>query len=79
MLSLEGQGGALAPIGIGVPVAVQGPWGAPRIYPDMAGILDNPDAAYAKLRELGAGLFGTGTGRAAGLAGQSAAADASRP
>ena len=62
VLSLEGQGGALAPIGIGVPVAVQGPWGAPRIYPDMAGILDNPDAAYAKLRELGAGLFGTGKG-----------------
>ena len=25
----------------------------------MAGILDNPDAAYAKLRELGQGLFGT--------------------
>jgi AsmA protein len=63
VLSLEGQGGSLAPIGIGVPVAVQGPWGAPRIYPDMAGILDNPDAAYAKLRELGAGLFGTGTGQ----------------
>jgi AsmA protein len=28
----------------------------------MAGILDNPEAAYAKLRELGSGLFGTGTG-----------------
>ena len=26
----------------------------------MAGILDNPDAAYAKLRELGQGLFGQG-------------------
>ncbi len=62
VLSLEGQGGALDPMGIGVPVAVNGPWGSPRIYPDMAGILENPDAAYAKLRELGSGLFGTGTG-----------------
>ena len=24
----------------------------------MAGVLDNPDAAYAKLREMGKGLFG---------------------
>ena len=24
----------------------------------MAGILDNPDAAYAKLQEMGKGLFG---------------------
>jgi AsmA protein len=62
VLSLEGQGGAIDPIGIGVPVVVQGTWAAPRIYPDMAGILDNPEAAYAKLRELGTGLFGTGTG-----------------
>jgi AsmA protein len=62
VLSLEGQGGAIDPLGLGVPVVVQGSWAAPRIYPDMAGILDNPDAAYAKLRELGAGLFGTGTG-----------------
>jgi AsmA protein len=28
----------------------------------MAGILDNPDAAYAKLREMGQGLFGAGSG-----------------
>jgi len=57
VLSLEGQGGSIDPVGIGVPVVVQGPWGAPRIYPEVAGILDNPEAAYAKLRELGAGLF----------------------
>jgi AsmA protein len=63
VLSLEGQGGATDPIGIGVPVAVQGPWGAPRIYPEVAGILENPDAAYAKLRELGQGLFGMNPGQ----------------
>ena len=63
VLSLEGQGGAADPIGIGVPVVVQGPWGAPRIYPEVAGILENPDAAYAKLREMGAGLFGMNPGQ----------------
>src|SRR4029079_4838638 len=57
VLSLEGRGGAADPVGIGVLVVVQGPWGAPRIYPEVVGILENPDAAYAKLRELGAGLF----------------------
>jgi AsmA protein len=63
VLSLEAQGGATDPVGIGVPVAVQGPWGAPRIYPEVAGILENPDAAYAKLRELGQGLFGMNPGQ----------------
>jgi AsmA protein len=63
VLSLEGQGGAADPIGIGVPVAVQGHWGAPRIYPEVAGILENPEAAYAKLREIGAGLFGMSPGQ----------------
>jgi AsmA protein len=59
VMSLEGQGGAADPVGLGIPVMIQGPWAAPRIYPDMAGILDNPDAAYARLRELGQGLFGS--------------------
>ena len=30
----------------------------------MAGMLDNPDGAYAKLREMGTGLFGGGAGNA---------------
>jgi AsmA protein len=63
VLSLEGQGGAADPVGIGVPVVVQGPWSAPRIYPEVAGILENPEAAYAKLRELGQGLFGMNPGQ----------------
>jgi AsmA protein len=41
---------------------ITGPWSQPRIYPDMAGVLDNPDAAYAKLREMGKGLFGPNGG-----------------
>ena len=48
---------------------IDGPWSEPRIYPDMAGMLDNPDAAYAKLKEMGKGLFGPGGGGLGGLSG----------
>lgn len=39
------------------PVAIQvkGPWTAPRIYPDMPGILEDPAGAYAALKKLGLG------------------------
>jgi AsmA protein len=61
VMTTQGQGSNVTdPIGLGVPVVMEGTWAAPRIYPDMAGILDNPDAAFAKLRELGQGLFGPG-------------------
>ncbi|MEA2820876.1 MAG: AsmA protein [Bradyrhizobium sp.] len=60
VMTTEGQGGAANPVGLGIPVAIEGPWAEPRIYPDVAGMLDNPDAAYAKLKELGKGLFGQG-------------------
>jgi AsmA protein len=57
-------------VGLGIPVVMQGPWRAPSIYPDMAGILDNPEATYAKLREMGKGLFGAaGGGSTGGLPG----------
>jgi AsmA protein len=80
VMTLQGQGGATDPVGLGIPVVMQGPWSAPTIYPDMAGILDNPDATYAKLREMGKGLFGalgsgslgggaTGGGPSGGLGG----------
>ena len=36
-----------------VQVAVRGPWNAPKIYPDVEGILDDPEAAYDALRSLG--------------------------
>jgi AsmA protein len=60
VLTTEGQGSAANPVGLGIPVAIEGPWAEPRIYLDVAGILDNPDAAYAKLKEMGKGLFGQG-------------------
>ncbi len=67
VMTTQGQASTVAdPIGLGVPVVMEGPWTAPRIYPDMAGILDNPDAAFAKLRELGQGLFGPNFGGSAG-------------
>jgi AsmA protein len=62
VMTTEGQGRASDPVGLGIPVVIDGPWAEPRIYPDMAGILDNPDAAYAKLKEMGKGLFGPGGG-----------------
>ncbi|WP_454624095.1 AsmA family protein [Bradyrhizobium cenepequi] len=58
VMTTEGQGRAADPVGFGIPVMIEGPWDGPRIYPEMQGILDNPEAAYAKLREMGKGLFG---------------------
>jgi AsmA protein len=60
VMTTEGQGRAADPVGFGIPVIIDGPWAEPRIYPDVAGMLDNPDAAYAKLKDIGKGLFGPG-------------------
>jgi AsmA protein len=59
VMTTEGQGRAGDPVGLGIPVVIDGPWAEPRIYPDMAGILDHPDDAYAKLKQMGQGLFGS--------------------
>ncbi|MEH2524030.1 MULTISPECIES: AsmA family protein [unclassified Bradyrhizobium] len=80
VMTTEGQGRATDPLGLGIPVMIEGPWGSPRIYPEMQGILDNPDAAYAKLKEMGKGLFGqngAGLGAAIGnlLGGRPGATD----
>ena len=60
VMTTEGQGRAGDPVGLGIPVVIDGPWAEPRIYPDMAGILDHPEDAYAKLKQMGQGLFGPG-------------------
>jgi AsmA protein len=39
--------------GLPVQIAVKGPWASPKIYPDVNGILDNPEAAYRSLRDMG--------------------------
>lgn len=70
VMTTEGQGRAADPVGFGIPVMIEGPWGQPRIYPEMQGILDNPEGAYAKLKEMGKGLFGpNGAGLGAAIGG----------
>ncbi|MFY9951963.1 AsmA family protein [Bradyrhizobium sp.] len=69
VMTTQGQGRTSDPVGFGIPVMIDGSWSEPRIYPDMQGILDNPDAAYAKLKEMGAGLFGPNGGGLGGLLG----------
>jgi AsmA protein len=36
-----------------VPVIIQGNWSAPRIYPDVPDILNNPQGGFARLRDAG--------------------------
>jgi AsmA protein len=67
VLSMQGQNATDDPVGLGVPVAVEGPWQEPRIYPDIAGIFDNPDEAFSKLNALGGGLFGGKDGKSGGM------------
>ncbi|XIA65479.1 AsmA-like C-terminal region-containing protein [Bradyrhizobium sp. TZ2] len=70
VMTTEGQGRAVDPVGLGIPVMIEGPWGEPQIYPEMQGILDHPEAAYSKLKEMGKGLFGqNGAGLGAALGG----------
>jgi AsmA protein len=58
VMTTQGQGRTSDPVGFGIPVVLSGPWSSPKIYPEIQGILDNPEAAYGKLREMGKGLFG---------------------
>ncbi len=43
--------------GLGVPIVIEGPWNDPRIYPDIKGILENPEAAYEQLQKSGGELI----------------------
>lgn len=55
--SLQGQDSTRQDLrGLGVPIVVEGTWSNPRIYPDIAGILQNPDAAFRQLQQFGGGL-----------------------
>lgn len=42
--------------GLGVPIVISGSWDKPQIYPDIAGILQNPEAAYQQLQSMGGEL-----------------------
>lgn len=55
--SLEGQTAEDSDlVGLGVPVLVKGPWAKPEIYPDIQGILENPEAAYKQLQSVSGDL-----------------------
>ncbi|WP_299818146.1 AsmA family protein [uncultured Roseibium sp.] len=43
--------------GLGVPIVIEGSWNDPRIYPDIKGILENPEAAYKQLQKSGGELI----------------------
>lgn len=43
-----------------VPVVLSGDWSAPRIYPDVEGILDNPQSAFDTLGRLGVNMPAAG-------------------
>jgi hypothetical protein len=40
-----------------VPIVIEGSWNDPRIYPDIKGILENPEAAYKQLQQTGGELI----------------------
>jgi AsmA protein len=40
-MTTEGQGRGSDPVAFGIPVVIDGPWTAPRIYPDLAGNAGN--------------------------------------
>ena len=50
--SLKGQGGTFDLKGLPVPIIIRGPWDNPKIYPDIEGILKNPEKAYDTFRKL---------------------------
>jgi AsmA protein len=51
--SLEGQGGQKDLSGLGVPIMIVGPWSKPKFYPDIKGILQNPQAAIQQFKQFG--------------------------
>ena len=52
---LKGQGGPVDANGVPIPIIIKGKLSAPRIYPDIPGILENPDAILNSLKNLGSG------------------------
>jgi len=59
--SLEGQGGAQGLAGVEIPVHITGPWEAPAVSPDLAGVINNPEAVEA-VKEIGKELKGKNAG-----------------
>ena len=62
LASVEGAAGKKSRLGFPVPIGVSGPWDRPFFYPDIAGVLENPVAAYKQLNKLGGGLIAVPAG-----------------
>lgn len=58
-----------------VPVRIEGPLDKPKIYPEIQGILDNPQAALDQLRSMGGGLFGGDKNKKAAKSGNNGPAE----
>jgi AsmA protein len=54
--SLDGQGGDFDVSGLGMPIIVKGPLSGPSIYPDISGILADPNRALQALTQMGGGV-----------------------
>lgn len=54
--SLDGQGGDFDVSGLGMPILIKGPLSGPSIYPDISGILADPNRALQALSQLGGGV-----------------------
>ena len=50
---LEGQGGPVDADGVPIPIIIKGRLDNPRIYPDIPGILENPEAVLKNLEQMG--------------------------
>ena len=50
---MKGQGGPVDSNGIPIPIVIKGSLDNPRIYPDIPGILENPEAILKGLRSFG--------------------------
>ena len=56
--SIKGQGGNFDVSGVSIPVIVEGRLEQPRIYPDLTGVLKNPQAALQSLAGIGLNVKG---------------------
>ncbi|MBU2532944.1 MAG: AsmA family protein, partial [Alphaproteobacteria bacterium] len=60
--SMAGQGNREAGTGLEIPVRLTGPWHAPRITPDFAGVASDPGQLLERARQLGGDLKGGSVG-----------------
>ncbi len=64
--SLDGQGSSGDLEGFAVPIRIEGSWDRPQFYPEIEGILQDPQKAFDQLKKLGGGLFGGSGGKPSG-------------